>query len=59
MVIIILSTIKFKVKTITRKTSTNINKKTIKLNIPMKIFGYLIYFLAILFILFLIVLIGP
>ena len=59
MIIIILTTIKFKIKTTVRKVHFNRNEKPIKLSVPLKILGYLIYFSAILFVLFLIVLIGP
>ena len=54
MIIVILSTIKLKIKARTKKAPSNINFKPIKLSIPLKILGYLIYFLAIIFFLFLI-----
>jgi len=47
MIIVILSTIKFKIKPIKKKSSTpkkNINIKPIKFSIPEKILGYFIYF---------------
>jgi len=61
MIIVILSTIKFKIKPI-KKFSTpkkNINIKPIKFSIPEKILGYFIYFTAIALFIFLLLVFGP
>lgn len=59
MIIVILTTIKFKIKSPIRKVHSKTGKNPPKLNLPMKIFGYVIYVLAALFVIFLIILIGP
>lgn len=59
MFITIVATIKLKIKSPIKKISFKRDEKPAKLSIPMKIIGYVIYSLAILFLLSLLIIFGP